>query len=124
MIIPLRPHHGLCIQHFTGKGYSGQFVTNMTGVINTLRSVQPLIRLVCGADAICAACPHDQGGVCEHSDKVCGYDTRCLSMCGLAENDVLPWAEFACTVRVRILDRGRLREVCAGCGWLSICGML
>ena len=29
----LRPHHGLCIAFFEGKGYNQKFVENMTNVV-------------------------------------------------------------------------------------------
>ena len=60
-MIRLRPHHGLCIQHFTGKGYSAAFVANMTHVIAVLRAMpETQIELTADMDVLCACCPHNQ----------------------------------------------------------------
>ena len=32
----LRPHHGLCLAHFVGEGYSGPFAENMGQVLSAL----------------------------------------------------------------------------------------
>ena len=34
-IIPLRPHHGMCLAYFKGEGYSGGFTAHMAAVSYT-----------------------------------------------------------------------------------------
>lgn len=54
----LRPHHLLCTQTFTGKGYSADFVENMQAITAFLRrGPDAAIELTFGADCLCAKCP-------------------------------------------------------------------
>ena len=39
MSIVLRPHHLLCTQGYSGKGYDNDFVAHMTDVVHQLRDV-------------------------------------------------------------------------------------
>ncbi|MFR5445010.1 MAG: DUF1284 domain-containing protein, partial [Butyricicoccus sp.] len=58
-MIRLRPHHLLCTQGYSGKGYSTEFVQNMSAIVHSLRNVPGTrIRLVFGSDSLCAHCPH------------------------------------------------------------------
>ena len=61
--LSLRAHHGLCLCFFRGKGYSEEFVRNMTDVVNMLRS-DPYVTVTCQADVICRACPGNLDGKC------------------------------------------------------------
>jgi len=54
----LRPHHLLCTQGYSGKGYSDDFVQNMTAITNRLRNEAGIvINIVFSTDDICAKCP-------------------------------------------------------------------
>lgn len=119
--LTLRPHHGLCISFFEGRGYSEEFTANMTEKIALLKDTDPKITLVCGADMICAACPHNKGGVCESGGKSDRYDKAVLDMCGFTEGQVLSASEFFSAVEENILAPQRLREVCGDCSWADIC---
>ena len=51
VVLHLRPHHLLCLQTFTGRGYSEEFVRHMTLVKRQLtRDPRTLIELVSGVD--------------------------------------------------------------------------
>ncbi len=120
--LPLRPHHGLCIRYFAGKGYSGAFVRNMQQLIARLQDTPgQLVRLQTEVDVVCAACPHSLQGACETAEKVARYDAACLTLCGLQNGQELSWRAFAQLVHQNIIAPGRLAEVCQGCRWLSIC---
>lgn len=120
--IRLRPHHGLCIRHFTGKGYSPAFVENMTRVIAGLRAAPETdIELTAGADVLCASCPHNQSGRCASAPKPDGYDRAVLRHCGLRFGQRIPWDEFERRVEQQILRPGCLEQVCRGCQWLDLC---
>lgn len=45
-------------------------------VIQVLELNNPIIRLVCKADVICAKCPHNHCGECVSGQKVNNYMTR------------------------------------------------
>lgn len=117
----LRPHHALCFGFFRGKGYSDAFVENMTAFVSRLRAEDPTVTLVCSADGVCAACPHNRRGVCESADKTRRYDAAVLALTGLREGENLPWTELRRRVEERILAPGRLEEVCGDCQWHALC---
>ncbi|MBC8570320.1 DUF1284 domain-containing protein [Zongyangia hominis] len=121
-MVTLRPHHGLCIRHFAGKGYSPAFVKRMAEVIEELRRNpgQPIF-LRSGADVLCAACPHRREEGCASGQKPVDYDATCLKLCGLKEGAVLSWEAYAKRVEEAVIAPGRLEEVCKGCQWIALC---
>ncbi|MCD8014410.1 MAG: DUF1284 domain-containing protein [Lachnospiraceae bacterium] len=61
--IPLRPHHGMCLAYFEGKGYSEGFTVHMQKMLALFlkegeNGKGPRIRLVTHPDEICTACPN------------------------------------------------------------------
>lgn len=117
---PLRAHHGMCVAFFQGKGYSDEFTAHMAGIIRKLQSNPPVLLSV-QTDGICAKCPNNHGGVCGTAEKVLAYDRQVLSMTGLSEGAVLPYAEFRRAVDENILLPGRREEICGDCQWSSLC---
>ena len=56
--IKLRPHHLLCTQTYSGKGYSSDFVENMDIITSRLRlAPETIVEIVTTTDDICAKCP-------------------------------------------------------------------
>lgn len=119
---PIRPHHGLCIPNFKGKGYSEAFVRNMTAVAAELKANPAReVMLVLKPDLLCRECPHNQNGCCETAQKVERYDEKCLALCGLSDQTVLSWQEFEQLVERNILKAGNLGEICEDCCWNTFC---
>lgn len=117
----LRPHHGLCIRYFRGKGYSPDFVRNMEKVVAVLRqNPAQQFALFSGIDSLCICCPHHQQGCCDSEEKVQGYDRACLELCGLQNGQTLTWGDFQTAVATAVSTHG-LETICRGCQWLSIC---
>lgn len=119
--LPLRPHHGLCMAFFQGKGYSDGFTAALASRLLELEGTDRLVLLTVGTDAVCAPCPHNCGGICNAADKVASYDRHVLNRCGLEEHAVLPFSAFTRLVQERILDAGVRREICGSCQWDSLC---
>lgn len=116
--ILLRPHHGLCILRFQGKGYSQAFVDRMERIVRELANDPGReICLVSGKDEICSACPGGGNMRCK-PDFVAELDQRCLSKCGLQYGDVLPWSRFKQTLTETIPD---VSILCAECEWKPFC---
>ena len=62
MSIVLRPHHLLCTQGYSGKGYDNDFVAHMTDVVHQLRDVPgTTIHLTFSTDTLCSCCPNKLG---------------------------------------------------------------
>lgn len=121
-MIQLRPHHGLCIQQFVGKGYSEDFVRNMSALIKQLEeNPEQEIRLCCQADDVCKYCPHRQDTGCTSGQKVERYDSACLALCGFQDGQKMKWKTFRAGVLEWIIHVGKLGEVCLDCEWLPLC---
>ena len=120
--LPLRPHHGLCMAFFQGKGYSSGFTSSLAACLDALeRDIRKPVMLTVGTDTICAPCPHNVGCVCEAADKVASYDRAVLELCRLQEGTICPFSEFAQLVQQRIIDSGARRAICGNCQWDRLC---
>lgn len=116
----LRAHHGLCLCFFQGKGYSGEFVKNMTEKKMALER-NPLVRLTDQTDEICRACPNNRSGQCLSDEKAARYDREVLARCGLTPGEVLPYRELEARVLETILIPGHREEICGDCQWTALC---
>ncbi len=117
----MRPHHGICIQLFRGKGYSDEFVSNMKNVIKNLEN-NPIIVLNIECDEICTGCPNQTtNNRCESDDKVYTYDNNVLKQLGLENGTQIHWQEFSKRIQKEILDSDKLDSICKDCTWLEFC---
>ncbi len=117
----LRPHHGLCITFFEGKGYHSDFIRHMSDMIHILNTQNPEIELVLHTDRICSACPHNVNQICETDSKVLHYDKQVLLLCGLQPHQKLLWKDFQALTAEKILHQEKLSSVCRNCQWSAIC---
>lgn len=53
-MIKLRPHHLLCTQGYSGKGYSREFVENMTEIVKSIKNEKVQVQLIFSEDDICS----------------------------------------------------------------------
>lgn len=119
--ICLRPHHGICIQNFIGKGYNKEFINNMWTIINKLESNHDcIIHLVSNNDVLCNHCPHNNGE-CDSIEKVRSLDELCLKMCGLSAGSYIKWSTFQHIVNKQILTTDAFDNVCGKCEWFNLC---
>ena len=114
----LRAHHGMCLYFFQGRGYSSNFVENMSKKKAVLEE-NPEIHLTDSPDDICAACPNRLTENC--AEKASRYDREVLRRCGLSVGERLPYREFSRKVIETILRRGVRAEICGDCQWSSLC---
>ena len=119
-IIKLRAHHGMCLKFFVGKGYSADFVKNMTFIKEKLKT-NPQVLITTSPDVICKFCPSNNGGVCDSQDKVADYDKAVLDICNIKDGTIMPYLEFENLVLQKILSQGRRREICGNCEWDELC---
>ncbi|WP_342757506.1 DUF1284 domain-containing protein [Kineothrix sedimenti] len=116
----IRPHHGLCLSFFRGKGYSSEFVKHMTQIKAEVGK-NPIVLLHSRTDEICSVCPHNKNGLCESEEKVQRYDKEVLRLCGLDQRTEIEWRLFEKLLNGNILDAGKREEVCGDCEWNAIC---
>lgn len=118
----LRPHHLLCMQKFSGHGYSPAFTAHMTALLKALAEhPETLIRLVCGCDDLCKVCPHNKNGVCDSAEKTARLDAGVLNASALAADASGTWASLTARARTRILNTAKFDDICACCEWYTIC---
>lgn len=119
----IRPHHGMCLYFFEGKGYSNTFSEHMAQVKEELlqNNGEVLLELVTQTDDICGACPHNRNGKCETCEKVNVYDAGVLAYCGLESGQRITFRELETLVETKILQEGHGRKICGDCEWSSIC---
>ncbi len=122
----LRPHHGMCLAFFEGKGYSTGFTAHMGKMLDLFESQDPLLELVRLTDSICIACPNNLKEAegydrCSSSEKVIPYDQAVLRKTGLSEHDRLTYSRFKEIVYDKVLKTGMRKEICGDCQWDGIC---
>ena len=122
-IIRLRPHHLLCTQGYSGKGYSDAFVANMDRVTEKLRSDRNVqVEIVFSTDSLCAACPSKVcEGICQSDNKVLGFDEGVIHALALEEG-VYSYQELIARLDEYLTggeDDERLKEICGNCEWYA-----
>ncbi len=121
MPLLLRPHHIICIQHYTGRGYDDEFTRRMNELCEILQDGSTEVTLVSGADSACGSCPNFFGGACLSGEKIDILDKNWLSAAGLEIGQTLTWDEI-CLKTKNLLTRPDLfRRFCGGCVWYSFC---
>lgn len=121
-MLPLRPHHGMCLRGFVGKGYDSVFTANMQRIANHL-AAQPeqTVCLVIQPDVLCVACPHCLADECESRRFVQPLDAACLRACGLEQGVVLPWKQYRELIDRQIFKTRIFDRLCAACEWYTLC---
>ncbi len=120
MSIVLRPHHLLCTQGYSGKGYDNDFVAHMTDVVHQLRDVPgTTIHLTFSTDTLCSCCPNKLGeDLCDTQEKVKRYDAKTVEYFGLEEK------EYVYQDLIRAIDAKAtpeiLADICRDCCWFPI----
>lgn len=117
----LRPHHGMCINFFTGMGYSSEFTEHMNKMINKLNNENPQIIISVCADVICEACPNNTDGLCDSEEKVLRYDNKVLEACGMKDGDRIYYRDFISLVYEKIILSGKREQICGNCQWNEVC---
>ena len=121
-MICLRPHHGMCLAYFEGKGYSDGFTVNMQKMLEFFEKGAD-IELTVSGDEICKECPNLKEGSCVSAGLVEAYDRKVLEACGLSEKAQMRFQEFVENVQKNVIESGkrvekhrRQMEVVSVCG--------
>ena len=121
----MRPHHLLCTQGFAGKGYSEDFVRNMTYWVERLRCEKDFrVRIIFSTDDLCRFCPQKKGeGLCADDGKVLSFDRKRK----VIEYFQLEEKEYVYQDLIREIDAKMtpemLEDICGSCSWYqnSLC---
>lgn len=119
-MLKLRPHHLLCTQGYSGKGYDSDFVTNMDKVVNELRNVPGTkIQLVFDTDDLCIDCPNKLGeNLCKTQEKVAHFDGATVRYFGLEEKEYV-YQDIIDEIDHKITEE-MLADICGNCEWYPI----
>lgn len=118
-MIELRPHHLLCTQGYSGKGYSDGFVKNMDKVVDYLRNNETAtVRLVFSTDSLCSSCPNKKAeNVCNTQEQVHRFDSKTVEYFGLEEKDY-NYRDITAYIDERMTE-DMLYDICGDCSWFS-----
>jgi hypothetical protein len=118
--LKLRPHHLLCTQGYSGKGYSNDFVSNMTIVTNYLRNNEnSSFTLTFSTDDICVYCPKKIcDGKCKDDDKVLLYDKKVIDYFSLEEKEY-DYKEITSKINSKMTSE-MMDDICSTCCWYKI----
>ena len=116
----LRPHHLLCTQGYSGKGYSPEFVENMNNITSYLRTdPAATVRIVFGTDDICKHCPRKLGeDVCTRNDLVKRIDQKIIDYFGIEENEYI-YREITAKISAAMTP-AMMDDICGECEWYPI----
>lgn len=116
----LRPHHLLCTQGYSGKGYSKDFVKNMDIITDEIRNNKnSKINLIFSTDDICKSCPEKLGtDLCSSNEKVKTIDKKVVKYFNLEEkeynyNNIVNYIKENMTEDI-------MDDICKSCEWYSI----
>ncbi|CEH33644.1 DUF1284 domain-containing protein [Romboutsia lituseburensis] len=116
----LRPHHLMCTQGYSGKGYNDDFIKNMDYITRALRCDKNiLIELVFSTDDICSSCPNMLGAnLCNTNNKVKSIDDKMVKYFNLEEK-VYNYNEIVNFIKENITEE-IMDDICGNCNWYSI----
>lgn len=116
----LRPHHLLCTQGYSGRGYSNEFVENMTAITTHLRGDSTaVVEVVYVADDICSKCPRLLGdNSCKNNDKTRHIDEKVIAYFGIEEKNYV-YQEITREINTKITP-AIMKDICKGCEWYPV----
>ena len=121
MIRPkLRPHHLLCTQGYSGKGYDSDFVENMTAITTHLRNDKDaVVEIVFSTDDICSKCPRMIGDdLCDRNDKVKRFDKKVITYFGIKEKSYI-YQDIISEINAN-MNSSMMDDICSDCEWYPI----
>ena len=119
----IRAHNLLCIQGYVGKGYSPEFVANMTRVVESLGD-DVEVTVVDRPDVLCDACPNLEASGCtlhgEGSEQgIVHQDRDVMHRLGIDAGSAHTWSDIMTRIRSNIRPDD-LDDICGSCPWLPL----
>ncbi len=116
----LRPHHLLCTQSYSGKGYDNAFVENMNRITAALRkNVLVPVEIVFSADDLCSCCPNMiDKSLCKDNKKVTSYDKKVTEYFHIEEKTYI-YQDITREIRKKMTPE-ILEDICGDCEWYPV----
>jgi uncharacterized protein len=121
----IRGHTLLCLQGFRGKGYSQDFVDNLSQIHEILAAHPEIcVEVVDTPDAVCGACPHRQVSGCslngeQSEEEMHKQDHHVLGLLGLEPGVRVHWSLILDRIRASVTGDD-LPSICGQCRWLPL----
>ncbi|MDD2839499.1 MAG: DUF1284 domain-containing protein [Rickettsiales bacterium] len=112
--IILRPHHINCIFFFEGKGYSEEFIKNMTDIISNLN--ENIIKFQFDCDCLCSKCPNKVNSLCKDEEHIKLLDRLTIENYNLDLNKQYCFDELI-NYFYRNFDTEKFKKICNSCEW-------
>ena len=116
----LRPHHLMCTQGYSGKGYSEDFVENMNNITDILRNNKDVkINLVFFTDDICKSCPEKlEEDLCSSNNKVKSIDEKVVKYFNLEEKEY-NYKKIVKYIKDNMTEE-IMDDICSTCQWYNM----
>jgi hypothetical protein len=116
----LRPHHLLCTQGYSGKGYNDDFVLNMTAITKRLKNDENVVvEIVFSTDDICDKCPKMLDvDLCQDNDKAKCFDKKTIDYFGLEEKSYI-YKNIIREINAK-MTQAMLDDICHDCSWYPV----
>lgn len=113
----LRPHHLMCTQGYSGKGYSKDFVENMNNITDILRNNKDVkINLVFFTDDICISCPEKlEEDLCSSNNKIKSIDEKVVRYFNLEEKEY-NYKKIVKYIKDNMTEE-IMDDICSTCQW-------
>lgn len=118
--ILLRPHHLLCTQGYSGKGYDAAFVEHIDRIVHRLRTEEATpIRLTFSTDELCSRCPNKLGeDHCSTNEKVKAFDAKTAECFHLEEKTYI-YQDLVKEIQKNATPE-MMDYICGDCQWAPI----
>lgn len=116
----LRPHHLLCTQSYSGKGYDDAFVQNMNQLVAKLRTEeQTPVEIVFHSDELCSCCPNrTDNNLCKDNQKVTSYDKKVTEYFDIEAKTYI-YQDITRKIRENMTPE-MLEDICGNCEWYPV----
>ena len=116
----LRPHHLLCTQGYSGKGYNNNFVQNMTAITNYLRNEEnAAVDIIFSTDDICTECPNMIDiDLCKDNEKVKAFDRKVIEYFGIEEKCYI-YKDIVSKINAQMTET-IMDDICSNCSWYPV----
>lgn len=120
MSIKLRPHHLLCTQGYSGKGYNQEFIENTNRITQTLRTEQETeVEIVFSTDDMCSQCGRRLGeDLCKDNEKVKRFDRKVTEYFGIEEKTYI-YQQVTAKINAGMTE-AIMADICRDCGWYPV----
>lgn len=118
--VKIRPHHLLCTQGFSGKGYNDEFTSNMSDITSHLRNTpKACIRIVFSTDEICEECPNMLDvNLCKDDEKVKRFDKKVIEYFGIEEKEYI-YNHIVSEINSK-MTASTMDDICGDCPWYPV----